>query len=382
MRGWLVANVVAVALGLCVGGMAQEHPPASTVLPPGPASRCVLAWAQGNVTTALNACRLAVEAGNREPRVLETLAKAELEVGDPSRAEKAYRRLIETEGWQWDLADGLAQSLWRQERMPEAEKVLREAVQRDPSLGPWHELVAFLLYFSRWKDADATAREALKQFPDDCLLHEDLGVAEAGLNQDSAAAREIAVALEDGCPPLRWTRRGVIPDRIQRPEYRKLLDPEQIAEGLASLPEGDALHRLRLLELVSTPSVAPELEDAVLKAHSAPVKLAAMHLLMSFGDRAAPQWREILASPDLMLRKHALRMLAREATPGLLPVLEEHLREEPAPHNLSLTRIAVARLLLGSGQAGKARELLHMVPKDDPSYPFAEELLAKVNGGN
>lgn len=357
---------------------AQERPPATPiVIAPGDASSCVLEVARGEYEAALPTCRKAAERGSDDPRVLDALARAELERGDPARAAQVWRGLMDSRGWRWGWALGLAKALWREERPADAERVLREAVRRDPSPEPRRELVAFLLSFSRWDDAAKAAREALERFPGDCSLHEALGVAEAGLGNDAVAASEIGKALEGGCPPLRWIKRGEIPHRIHRPEYRSLLRPELLAKGLASLPEGDALEHLRLLELVPDPSLAPAVGDAILHSPSAPVRLAALHLLRRLGPKGLPQWRRILTSPDIMLRKHALRMLARSDEAWLLPVLEERLEEEKAPHNLSLVRIAVARRI-AARDPGRARDLLQAVPQDDPSHPLAQELLRSM----
>ncbi len=344
-----------------------------------PAARCVVATAQGEFASALEPCREAAEGGALDVHVLEAAARAELEAGDPARSEAIWRRLIDAHGWQWPWAQGLARSLWRQERTAEAEAVLRDAVERDSSPGPARELVAFLMEFSRWDDAAEAARAALRRFPGDCTLHESLGVAEAGLGEDTRAARAIRKALELGCPPLRWTKRGEIPHRIDRPEYRKLLDPRTLVAGLDALPEGEALHRLRLLELVPDPAVAPEVADAILRSRSAPVKLLGLHILQGFGKAAAPQWEAILSAPDLMLRKHALRMIVRTDEPFLVPILERRLDEEKAPHNLGLVRIALARRIAET-DPGRARKLLEAIGEDDPSLPLAKEVLARISG--
>ena len=367
-----LALLVPVAVAAGTAGSGDERGDA-------PATRCVVAWARGETGEALAACREAAEAGVTDPRVLDVLARAELEAGDPARAEAVWRELERREGWRWPWAFGLARALWRQERTAEAEKILRDAVARDPSPGPRRELVRFLMAFSRWKDAATAAREAIERFPGDCTLHESLGVAEAGLGHDAEAARSIRKALELGCPPLRWTKEGEVPHRIERPEYRSLLDPAILARGLAALPEGEALHRLRLLELVAVSGIAPDLGDAALESSSAPVKLLAMHILLKLGDAAGPQWARILSSSDLMLRKHALRMLARRNDPALVPLLERRLREEKAPHNLSLVRIALARRI-AAADPERARALLDAVPADDPSRPMAEALLAELDG--
>ncbi len=354
---------------------AQEAPPATpVVIAPGDPSSCVLEVARGNYEAALPACRQAVQRGAEDPRVLDALARAELERGDPARAAEVWRELMDAHGWRWHWALGLARALWRDERPADAEDVLRDAVRRDPSTEPRRQLVAFLLSFSRWEDAAKAAREALEHFPGDCSLHEALAVAEAGLGHDATAASEIEKALEGGCPSLEWIKRGEIPNRIDRPEYRPLLRPELLAKGLASLPEGEALYHLRLLELVPDPSLAPAVGDAVLHSPHAPVRLAALHLLRRLGPKGLPQWRRVLASSDIMLRKHALRMLARSDEPWLLPLLERRLVEEKAPHNLSLVRIAVARRIAAS-DPGRARDLLQAVPRDHPSHALAQELV-------
>ncbi len=362
------------------GPAAPQTPPEVTAIsiPAGAPSACLAAAARGDEEAALALCREAVDGGSSEPRVLNALARAELERGDPARAEKVWRRLLQTRGWRFEWALGLAKALWRQERIREAEAVLRDAVKRDPSPAPHRELVGFLMSFSRWSDAAAAARQAVDRFPGDCSLHEALGVAEAGLGKDAVAAREIRTALKLGCPPLRWLKRGEIPHRIHRPEYRRLLDPHLLAQHLASLPEGEAVSRLRLLELVPDPAVAPMVGEAVVTSPHAQVKLAGLHLLQRMGRPAQSQWRRILDSPDIMLRKHALRMLARSDESWLLPALERHLEREKAPHNLDLTRVAVARRLARTDPS-RARSLLEAVPGDSPVHPLAQAVLETLN---
>ncbi len=379
MRGVLLTMTI-----LCLvprPSLTQETPsPTPVVIEAGPASECLMATARGDMGRALAECGKAVEQGHRDPRILDALASAELQEGDPGRAAKLWRQLIEEHGWQWRWAQGLEKALWRDERPDEAERVLRDAVKRDPSPAPYRALVEFLLGFSRWQDAADIATEALRRYPDDCGLHEDLGVAEAGLEHDGKAAASIRKALALGCPALRWTRRGEIPHRIDRPEYRPLLQPAQIARGLSRLSEGDALSRLRLLQLVPDPTVAPDLGEAALHNPSPAVKLASLHLLQEIGKSAIPEWRQILSAPDLMLRKHALRMIARTDEPFFVPILEERLKKEKAPHNLSLVRIALARRIAASDPS-RARTLLEAVPQDDPSHYLAAQLLEQLSGG-
>lgn len=377
----LVVSVVSALVPGAARGRVQETPPGSGPLREGVAVDCLVASARGEMESALPLCREAVKQGAEDVRILEALAESEYHVGDPARAAELYRRLETEHGWRWTWALGLARSYWRDGSPGDAEGVLRDAVQRDPSVAPRRELVAFLLGYSRWAEAATEARAALKLFPGECSLHEDLGVAEAGLQRDGEAARQIGMALSLGCSPLRWTRRGEIPTRIHRPEYRKLLDPRVLSKDLVHLDEGDALARLKLLGLVLRPDEGPVLARTALESSSAPVKLACLHLLVRLGGSVADQWRLVLGSEDLMLRKHALRMLAREADPGLLPVLEEHLDVERAPHNLSLTRVAVARLLIDAGQGDRALTLLQEIPADDPGWPMAKELLDRAGGG-
>ncbi len=369
------------ALALAVPSGAQENPPGAGPLHGDVGEECLVAVGREDMESALSLCRAALVRGMEEPRVMAAAARAELSAGDPARAVEIFRGLEKEHGWRWEWALGLARALWRDGRPDEAEEVLEDAVKQDPSPASYGELVAFLLSYSRWPEAAKLARDAVERFPGDCTLHEDLGVAEAGMEHDPEAAREIGEAIRLGCPPLRWTRRGMIPDRIERPEYRHLLDPGVLSGDLAALPEGDALSRLRLLGLVLGPAQAPALAKAAIESGSAPVKLMALHLLLRLGDVAAPQWRKILATGDIMLRKYALRMLSREASTGLLPVLEEHLGSEPAPHNLSLTKVAVARLLLEKGKSGRAVEMLREIPEDDPSFPLAREILEKTGEG-
>jgi hypothetical protein len=202
-------------------------------------------------------------------------------------------------------------------------------------------------------------------------------VAEAGLGQDAKAVELIGRAVAAGCPRYRWATRGVLASRFGTPPYRPLLKPTELVQGLGDLDDRECLQRLRLLQPVLTPEVAPALTDQVLKRRDSEVRLAGLGLLSQLGSRALGSFRRLLASDDFILRKRTLREIRELHDPAFLPLLEQHLKQEPLPLTRSLNALALGELLLDTDRAAEGEKLLLDIPGEDPLHAVARLVLAE-----
>jgi tetratricopeptide (TPR) repeat protein len=349
---------------------AQQEPPPAAV------AGCADLVAAGELAQALAPCRAEHAADPASPDLTRMLALAEFSEGDAERAAQLWGSLLESEGWSFEDAHDQAMALWRAGDVEAAERVIRSNLERQPSAVAHRDLIEFLMGFERWQEAAAAAAAATELFPSSCDLLEHHGVAEATLGNDERAAALLAKAIEAGCPRYRWTGRGVLPERLGQAEYRRLLDPELLADGLRELDDQVCLDQLRLLRLVMTPEQAPAVTREVLLRTNAKVRLIGLGLLADLGAAALESFKQLLADDDFILRKYTLRRIRELDDPAFRPLLEAHLEREKLPGNRALTSLALAELLLAQGDAGRAEELLLGIPEDDALHPVALVRLA------
>ena len=243
---------------------------------------------------ALTVCREALEEEPESLELIRLLAELEFEVGDSASSVELWQKLIDLEGWSADRAHGLAMAQWRARDLDAAEATFEGTVERSGTAEAYADLIHFLLSFSRYREAGEVAGRAAERFPGDCTVFESWAVAEAALEHDARAAELVAEAIATGCPPFEWTTRGVLSQRWKRPEYRKLLDPEALVDGLDELGEFQVLARLRLLEPVMCESVLPAVTQQVIEQTKMEIRLAGLGLLIDMGTQAMGSWETIL----------------------------------------------------------------------------------------
>ncbi len=337
---------------------------------------CTEARAAGDPWQALEACRAELEARPDDVRLVREVARLEYEEGDADAAAALWARLEQLDGWTVETALGRGAALWRAGRVEEAEAVLRDVVERSGSTEASAELVELLLEHQRWDEAAAAASEAIEDAPGSCRLYELRGLAAAAGGDDDGAAGDFARAVERGCPPYRWATMGVLPERVAAEPYRRLLDPEELTDGLGEVDDAECELRLRLLDLVLVPSAAPAITDVVVGRDRLELRYAGLGLLEELGPAAVESWRQLLATDDFVLRKLALRRIREQRDPVYMELLERHLERGDTPGNVALTRLALGELMLDAGEGRRGEALLDAIPADDPLYALGRISLA------
>jgi hypothetical protein len=338
---------------------------------------CAELIAAGEDLAALSACREEREYDPDSPELMRRLARLEFEVGDPYRSARLWQEIIDREGWSYEAEHARALATWRAGAPLEAETIMRQTLERSPTADSHRDLIDYLLDFSRCAEAAELAARAAEGFPSDCWFLESWGVAEACQEHDAKAAEVLAKAVAAGCPRYRWTRRGLLPSRLVRAEYRPLLQPHELVEGLRQLDDVDCQARFELLTHVMTPEVVPQVTDEVLERTRASLRFTGLGLLSQVGGRALPAWKRLLASDDFILRKHTLRRIREMDDPTFIPLVEKHLEQESLPKNRNLTRFVLGDLLLTAGESARGQALLEEIPDDDLLYPVARLQLSE-----
>lgn len=343
-----------------------------------PESECRRLAEQAAWEEALEPCRQAHGLQIQDGELARLLARAEFEAGDSGRAAQLWGARLDEEGWSEEAASARAAALWRAGETSAAEAALRDVLERTASSAAYLELIRFLLEFERWEEAAGTARRGSAAHPGDCELLELWGAAESRLGHHELAAELFRRAVEGGCPPFRWTGLGDVPERLDRPPYRDLLDADEIVRGLGDLDVERALDRLDLLEKVPHASVAPELAELARTRGDARLRLTALGLLSSLGDAAVDQWEAILADDDLILRKQALRRVREIRSPTFIPLVDDQLERETVPGNVALAQLVLGELLADAGRTGQAIAHLEAVPATEAEYAPAQLALADL----
>lgn len=338
---------------------------------------CSEARSAGEPWQALEACREALAASPDDLELMRVVAGLEFDEGEPEAAVELWQKIQATEGWQVTTARRLAAAQWRAGEFDAAEATLRDAITRTDAPEAATDLVRLLLDRSRWDDATAAATAAIAATPDDCRLYELRGLAAAGAGDHDAAATDFGRAVEHGCPPYRWATLGVVPEHLDAAPYHRLLDPNELVAGLDRVDDDECELRLRLLEQVLTPAVAPAITDVVVGRTTLEVRYAGLGLLARLGAQVLPSWQRLLADDDFILRKLALRRIRELDDPAFAPLLEAHLEAgTDTPGNLALTRLALAQLKLDEGDVAGGAALLDEIPTDDPLYAVGRVALA------
>lgn len=338
---------------------------------------CAAARASGEPWQALEACQAELAERPDDVELMTIVAELEYDEGEPETAVALWRRIEQRQGWSLATARRLGTALWRAGQFDAAEATLRDAVARGGSPEAAADLVQLLLDLSRWDDATTAATAAITADPDLCQLYELRGLAAAGADDHAAAAADFARAVQHGCPPYRWATLGIVPEHLDAPPYRQLLDAKALTADLAAVDDHECELRLRLLEQVLTPAVAPAITDAVVGRTTLEVRYAGLGLLEQLGAKALPSWQRLLANDDFILRKLALRRIREQRDPVFAPLLEHHLEAgADTPGNLSLTRLALAELDLDAGDIAHATSLLDAIPVADTLYAIGRVDLA------
>jgi len=341
-----------------------------------PLVTCAHVMGMGLAERALPLCR---EELNRDPESVELMrlvALAELEAGNLERAAELWQQLIEREGWQHAYAHGWAAALWRMGAMDRAEAVLRENVERTGSTLAHQSLIRFLLSAKRWGDALEAAEKASQAFPGECGFVEAQGVAEAEAGRHERAAELLAAATDKGCTADRWANYEVFAPRLLTGTYRKLLRAEDLAQGLADLDDFDCRQRMRLLQMVMSPDVAPTVTQVLLARSDIDLRLAGLALLHEVGARAMTSWERLLAEGDEDLRTLTLQRIRALRDPAFVPPLETHLAREGSREVKSLTTLALGEALITADAPERASAILESIAESEPTYAEGRLALA------
>lgn len=379
MRGtsiFVVAFLLVVGLS---GSVAAEEGPAvvaAEVPVPGADANCVELVEMGEPNDALIVCREEFEEAAQDPAAIRRLAELEFKFGDPGRSVELWSSLIDLEGWTQDAASGQAMALWRAGEKEEAEKVFRKNLERGESQPAYTDLISFLLAFSRWPEAAEVAAAAMTAYPETCGYAELGGVAKAGQDDNEGAAELFAKAIENGCPPYRWTTLGPVPQHLDNPAYHRLIKPAGLVEGIREVSDRECEQRFQLLALVVTADVAQQITNEVLLRDKLEVRFEGIGLLSQLGSSVLASWQKLLADDDFVLRKYTLRRIRELRDPAFIPLVEEHLGKEKSKSNLALTRLTLAELLLVQGDAVRAEALVREIPNDDSRFAVGLTSLA------
>lgn len=340
-------------------------------------AECRSAVQRMDFTGALAPCRSAAREPDAGRDLLLAAARAEYEAGDPLAAASLHERVL-ADGWSEESAIGRADALWRAGKSSEAETGLREVLARGSSERAAQRLIELLMAFARPAEVPPIAREGLRLHPCACALAEWWGAAEASLGRDEGAARLFREAVRLGCPRFRWTTIGPVPGFLERPQLRALIPPAAVLEGIEALPEREALHRLKLLRVSLDAGAAEPLAALVERTRWTSVRLESVGLLGRLGASAASAWRRLLASPNVVARRAALRQIFSLGDPALAPALATYVKEEKVASLRGLGSLALARLRAAERRFAEAESLLRAIPEGDEVYPAALAELAAI----
>jgi tetratricopeptide (TPR) repeat protein len=351
-----------VVAGLCSAQESMEPRPQSER----PASdiACTEALQGDNPYAALDACRAEFDNADIPAELRRSIASLEYEHGDPLRAAALWKAILGDEGWTAEAAHARAMALWRGGDLEQTEAAFTDSATAHPSPETASDLLAFLLAFSRWDDAEAVAMQAVEQFPDACNLFELLGMARAGDGRHTEAAAAFVSAVEGGCPAFRWTTTGPVPEALDDPAYASLLSVELLTAGLRETDDRECEQRLRLLTIRPDAAAAEAVTGEVLFRDKLEVRFAGLGFLSQLGTDILPSWERLLASDDFILRKHTLRRIREINDPAFIPLLETHLERETLPRTKQLTTLVLGQALLQTEDVDRGRELLLSIPDD------------------
>lgn len=341
-------------------------------------SQCLSGAGQGRWEEAADACLRAVEEEPRNTELIRTAAEVLFRADRGEESARCWKKILDQEGWNCDIALKRANALWRGGRIDTAGAILSECAKKCTSTSEATlARLRFLEDFQRWDQAASFAKEAEEKFPTDCRISELRAVAEAQRGEWNESASAIARALKKGCPPFRWANLGEIPHHLDQPAYAEFLKPESIVAGLSSLDEKACTERLLLLKGRMTPAVIAPVLDTLLHRKTAQTRLVALGLITELGPDAGEAWETLLASDDFILRKYTLREIRKLRNPAFIPLLRKHLLREKSPGNLDLTRISLGELLYAQGKKEEGVRLVNSVQRDGYLFQPAQLLLAR-----
>lgn len=372
----VLCNIL-IALACAGAALAQEGvEPTPEPDRPLPDVSCAEAIGGDDAMLALAVCRAEFSDAPVPSELRAELARLEYQAGDPIRAADLWEQILEDDGWTAEGSLARAKALWRGGEVDRAEEVFRTTYQEHPEPGTATDLIAFLLAFSRWDEAETAALDAIEAHPDVCSLRELLGMAHAGRGDHAEAADAFEAAIGGGCPPYRWATVGPVPEALDEPAYRPLLTVERLTDGLETTDDDECELRLRLLAMHPQVKAAPAATREVLERTSLEVRFAGLGLITQLGPAVMDSWEQLLASDDFILRKYTLRRIRELQDEDFIPLLEKHLEREELPGNRHLTALTLGEVLLAGPDPERGRALILSVPEDSALRPVGLMTLA------
>ena len=352
-----------------------------------------------------------------------------LEAGDVERALVEFRNVFQLDGFHRDARATYARLLRERGQGPQAfGQYLRLVEQYPDDLEGRRALAELALAADDWEAARRHAAAAAELAPEDPSVRASmaaLAYRDAALAED-AAARETAVAearsLLAAHPELDAARRLVLGDLVRAGDWEGAL---ALAEaGIAERPDDPALYRTRLAALERlgrTEAVGEQLRamaerfpddeevratlirwlvargeldeaEAFLRALIDPedpepgprVTLVRFLSQLRGPEAAAAELDRIIeagASDPALFR--SMRAASRfdagrreEAVAEMEAILEEVAPEQAEPGRLDAVRVALARMLIATGNPVGARARVEEVLEEDPDQVEALKLLA------
>lgn len=382
----LIAAALLLAAGLCFAQEEEDEVPKRPIVqpPPGadgrplsPMDACRYLVGIGEPESALPYCRTAYDMGHAT-EAARLLAGCEFAAGDASRAVVLWQEVLDREGWSLEASIGKANALWRAGQIKEAEQLFLSDYQRAPGERTLSELIRFYMGFSRWGEAEAWGEEAVKKFPENCHLLEELAATKAALGNTAGAVALIKRIKALPCPAYAWASAPGLSDRLDQPTFKALLNPQEIASSLRPEDTEDTVEKLTLLRLVAVPAVGLPVAKAALENKDFSVRSLALAVLQSLGASAMEPWSMVLTCDDFVLRKYSIRRQVAMKNPAFLPLLEKVYAAEPMPGNRTMLQFLIGDLLTAGKDPSAGEALLKAVPETDPMFPLAALKLSSL----
>jgi tetratricopeptide (TPR) repeat protein len=345
------------------------------------------------VLEALAASASGQERLDRLVQIADLCASA---LGDPERAEAAYRRVAAEEPEEPRATAGLEELLRQTERMDDLDRLLEERAQNAPSAEVAAESWCALadLRLESQEDADGARGACLRAL--DCApahlpaIERLRRIADAA---ESAEWRLEALELELGSDPAQPRRSELLREMVD--VHGQLEDPSgalRAAERWAELsPNPEALGRVadlsrslgeRTREQHALQALEALLDGDPVGRAVTLVRLAELTLERAEPEsleRAAALFRESLAlDPDPAVRRQLLDVCRNIGDlAGLVAELERAVEEAPAEEQIAL-RLELARALIECEDRDGATDALLPAFEQDPTRAEVRELLESL----